>query len=148
MKPNHPSIWRKSKRNYNRNNQPNKHRKMKENLMEIHITIHQKNKGATEPTKMKSKTNKDRENGREQIKSAQTLQGLPLITIYPFLRIVPACCGKVFDAPASAFDSKWCSSSDMPPIPKSTALQRSNSGNKKSEPRNRKLPRIEGSTKT
>lgn len=27
--------------------------------------------------------------------------------------MVPACCGNVFDAPASAFDSNWCSSSDI-----------------------------------
>lgn len=27
--------------------------------------------------------------------------------------MVPACWGKVLEAPASAFDSKWCSSSDM-----------------------------------
>lgn len=33
--------------------------------------------------------------------------------MYAFLRIVPACWGKVLDAPASALDSKWCSSSDI-----------------------------------
>jgi hypothetical protein len=46
------------------------------------------------------------------------------------LRTVPACWGKVLDAPASAFDSKWCSSSDMAsldgtqtPAPKQQASQ-------------------------
>ena len=31
-----------------------------------------------------------------------TLQGRPLMTRKPFLRMVPACCGYVRDAPASA----------------------------------------------
>ena len=36
---------------------------------------------------------------------ARTLQGLPLMTMNPFLRTCPACCGMVKDAPESA-DSK------------------------------------------
>ncbi len=37
-----------------------------------------------------------------------TLQGRPLITRKPFLRMVPACWGYVREAPASAL-SKWTS---------------------------------------
>lgn len=35
------------------------------------------------------------------------------MTMKPFLRMAPACCGKVLDAPESPFDSKWCSESDI-----------------------------------
>ena len=48
------------------------------------------------------------------VDTSATLHGLPLTTRCAFLRIVPACCGNVSDAPESD-DSKWtscCSSSE------------------------------------
>ena len=48
------------------------------------------------------------------VDTSATLQGLPLMTRCADLRIVPACCGYVSEAPDSD-DSKWtswCSSSD------------------------------------
>ena len=48
------------------------------------------------------------------VDTSATLHGLPLMTRCADLRIVPACCGNVSDAPDSD-DSKWtswCSSSD------------------------------------